>query len=108
MNLIKKYFSPFFVGQCCVDQVIAPPDSSTSNSGLNEVISLTNVSTYTLQWNATRKARFGDFGVFQVWILYEDGKWRPTGVEAIPNDPDEPTQYSFDFGGLSTVRIIIT
>src|SRR5688572_30243826 len=98
---------PYFIGQCCVDQIIAPPEGGDS-TGLNEIVPFTNVSTITLAWNATRKARFGDAAVIYVEIKGPDNKYRNTGIEAVPNDPDNTTSYAIDLGGLATGRLIIT
>lgn len=106
-EFIILYRFPFFIGQCCVDQIIAPPEGG-SGSGLNEIVPFTNLLTLTLAWNATRKARFGDAGVFLVEILGEDGVYRPAGVESVPNSIINTTSYAFDFGGLASGRIIIT
>lgn len=98
----------FFVGQCCVDQIIAPPESSSDTSGKNEIVLFTNALTVTIAWNATRKARFGDAAVLYVEILGEDGKYRNTGIEAVPNNISNTTSYEIDLGGLASGRIIIT
>jgi hypothetical protein len=99
---------PFLVGQCCVDQIIQGDSGSSDSSGKNEIIPFSNVSTLTIPWNATRKARFGDAGVLYVEILGEDGKYRNSGIEAVPNVVPNTASYNIDLGGLATGRVIIT
>lgn len=98
----------FFVGQCCVDQIIAPPESSSNTSGLNEELLFINQATADIQWNATRKARFGTSATFYVEVKGPDGKYRPAGVEAIPDVVPNTTKYTFDFGGLADSRVTIS
>jgi hypothetical protein len=62
----------------------------------------------TLPWNNTRKNRFGDAAVIYVEILGEDGKYRKTSVEIVPDSEIITTSYAIDFGGISTGRVIIT
>lgn len=99
---------PYLIGQCCVDQIITPDPGNPDISGKNEVIPFTNVSSITLQWNNTRKLRFGDAAVIYVEILGEDGEYRKTTVEIIPNSAVDTTSYNIDMGGLCSGRIIIT
>lgn len=99
---------PFLIGQCCVDQIITPDPGSGDVSGKNEVIPFSNVSTINLSWNNTRKLRFGDAAVIYVEILGEDGKYRKTDVEVVPNNATATTSYAIDLGGLASGRIIIT
>jgi hypothetical protein len=98
----------FMIGQCCVDQIITPEPPNPDASGKNEVIPFSNVSTLTIPWNNTRKNRFGDAAVMYVEILGEDGKYRQSTVEIVPNNTINTTSYSFDLGGPSTGRVIIT
>lgn len=99
---------PFLVGQCCVDQIITPDPEPSDLSGKNEVIPFGPVSTVTIPWNSTRKARFGDAAVFQVELIGEDGKYRKTEVEIIPNNITNTTSYAFDLGAVLSGRVIIT
>lgn len=100
----------FQIGQCCTDQIIPPPSGggSGSSSGLNEIIPFDNVATVTIQWNAARKARFGDAAVIYIEILGEDGKYRNSAVEVVPDVAVNTTQYVADLGGLATGRVVIT
>lgn len=98
----------FLIGQCCLDQIITPDPVNPDASGKNEVIPFSNVSSITLPWNSTRINRFGDAAVIVVEILGEDGKYRQTGVEIVPNDPNNTTSYAIDLGGLATGRLIIS
>lgn len=98
----------FLIGQCCVDQIASPPTVNPDASGKNEVIPFSNVATITLPWNATRINRFGDAAVIYVEIIGEDGKYRQTNCEIVPNDPVTTTSYAIDLGGVSTGRLIIT
>jgi hypothetical protein len=99
---------PFLIGQCCLDQIITPDPVNPDTSGKNEVIPFSNVSTFTLPWNNTRKNRFGDAAVIYVEIMGDDGIYRQASVEIVPDDPNTTTSYTIDLGGLSTGRIIIT
>lgn len=99
---------PYFIGQCCVDQIIAPPDGGSDASGKNEIVLFTNVSSVTIAWNATRKARFGDAMVCKVEILGEDGQYRDATVEIKPNNISNTTSYNIDMGGIASGRIVIT
>lgn len=98
----------FLIGQCCVDQIITPDPGSNDISGKNEIVRFENQSFLTIQWDSTRKVRFGDAGVLYVEIKGTDGKYRKVSVEIIPNDPVNTAFYSIDLGGLSTGRVIIT
>lgn len=98
---------PFQIGQCCVDQIVNPGIGFGDLSGKNEVISGFS-TTATIQWNNTRKIRFGDAGVFYVEILGTDGIYRKTSVEVRPNQVPNTTFYTADFGGLANWRIVIT
>lgn len=82
--------------------------SSSSGSGLNEIITFVNVATLTIPWNGTRKARFGNAAVFYVEILGDDGIYRPTIVEVKPDSIISTNSYSIDFGGLASGRVVIT
>jgi hypothetical protein len=99
---------PFLIGSCCLDQIITPDPVNPDASGKNEVIPFSNIATFTLPWDATRINRFGDAAVIYVEILGDDGKYRQTNVEIVPDDPNNTTSYAIDLGGLSTGRIIIT
>lgn len=114
---------PFMIGNCCFDQVSAPPsggggsgDPGSGGGGgggttfvsLNEVIMVVNADELILPWNATRIARFGDAGVFYTETQGEDGVWRRVAVEIVPNNIVNTTSYRFDFGGLGTHRVTIT
>lgn len=99
---------PFLVGQCCEDQIITGDPVDSNLSGKNEIIPFENVASVTVPWNNTRKARFGDAAVIYVEILGEDGKYRNTGIEAVPNVVPNTASYNIDLGGLATGRIIIT
>lgn len=81
---------------------------SGGGSGLNEVVPFENEPTLVLPWNAERITRFGDAGVFNVYIA-EGGVLRRTEmIEVIADDDENPTSYSFDFGGPATGVIIIS
>lgn len=99
---------PFQIGQCCVDQVVNPGIGFGDLSGKNEIIPFTNATLLTVQWNSTRKIRFGDAAVIYVEILGTDSKHRETSVEIVPNVVPNTTFYTIDLGGLATGRIVIT
>lgn len=100
---------PFLIGQCCTDQIIIPDDSGSSNlSGKNEVIDFTNETIVTIAWNSTRIARFGDAAVIYVEVKGEDNIYRHANVEIVPDDADNTTEYTINFGGVTTGRIIIS
>lgn len=99
---------PFLIGQCCLDQIITPDPVNPDASGKNEVIPFSNVATFTLPWDNTRKNRFGDAAVIVVEIQGDDGKYRQVSVEIVPDDPLATTSYAIDLGGLSTGRLIIS
>jgi hypothetical protein len=99
---------PYQIGQCCEDQIIVPDPSSSDLSGKNETVQFINLATMVLAWNATRISRFGTKAVFYVEMKGEDGVYRPTPVQAVPDNVDNPTTYTFDFGGVNSGRIVIT
>lgn len=99
---------PFLIGSCCLDQIITPSPVNPDASGKNEVIPFSNVSTLTIPWNNTRINRFGVAGVIYVEIVGEDGKYRQTSVEIVPDNPTTTASYAIDLGGLATGRVIIT
>lgn len=109
MVRVKKYYSPFLIGQCCVDQILQPEvDPQDDLSGKNEIITFDNISTLIIPWTAARKARFGNAAVFQIELMGEDGKYRVTYVQLVPDDILNTTQYTADLGGLSNGRVIIS
>lgn len=101
----------FLIGQCC-DTEISEGGGEGGGSGIigpiNEIVDFTNVATYALAWNSTRIGKYGRHGDFTVFIQQEDGLFRPTDVQIVPNDASNPSQYDFDFGGLATGYIVIT
>jgi hypothetical protein len=99
---------PFLIGQCCTDQVITADPVNPDASGKNEIVPFSNVATITLAWNNTRKNRFGDAAVIVVEIKGDDGKYRQTSVEVVPNSALNTTSYAIDLGGLSSGRLIIS
>lgn len=99
---------PFLIGQCCLDQIITPDPVNPDTSGKNEIIAFSNVTTVTIPWNTTRKNRFGDAAVIYVEVIGDDGLYRQTSVEIVPDDPNNTTSYNIDLGGPATGRIIIT
>lgn len=100
---------PFLIGACCTDQILAPEvDPQEDVSGKNEIVTFSNVDTLVIAWTAARKARFGDAAIMQVELQGEDGKYRTTSVEMVPDDILNTTQYTADLGGLSSGRVIIS
>lgn len=98
---------PFLIGQCCVDQILSPEDDS-SGSGLNEIVPFIGVSTKRIYITASRRARFGDALVLYVEIKGEDGRYRKTSVEIIPDVVPDTNYYDVDLAGINEGRIIIT
>lgn len=99
---------PFIIGQCCLDQIITPDPVNPDASGKNEVIPFSNVATITLPWNNTRINRFGDAAVIVVELLGDDGLYRQTNCEIVPDIVPATTSYAINLGGLSTGRLIIS
>lgn len=99
---------PFLIGQCCQDQIITPEPVNPDASGKNEIVPFNNIATMTLAWNNTRKNRFGDAAVIIVEIIGDDGKYRKTEVEIVPNAVPNTTSYAINLGGLATGRLIIS
>lgn len=98
----------FLIGECCADEISGGGGPTPGvTSPINEIIDFTNVATFALPWNSTRISKYGRHGDFTVFIQGDDGRYRPTGVEVIPNDPSNPSQYDFDFGGTATGYIVI-
>ncbi len=73
----------------------------------NEIIPFTDVATATVLWDETRKEKFGDAAVIDVYTINE-GNLIKTVVEVKPDHVSNPTKYDFDFGGISSGAIIIT
>lgn len=80
--------------------------AATTLSTLNTPIYFTNVATYDFTWTAALKAKYGDGADFSVEMLGDDGIYRVTIVSIIPDSITNTTSYHFDFGGVSTGRII--
>lgn len=115
---------PNLIGQCYNSSIPVPDGGGTGgnsgggtggggtttvvNNAQNEVIPFTNISDVTIAWNAERKAKYGAAGVFYVEMLGEDGIYRQTAVQAVPDSVTNTTQYTFSFGAPSSGRIIIT
>lgn len=74
----------------------------------NEIVSFTSVGTLILPWTQSRIGKFGTAGSFYVEILGDDGIVRFTFVEIVPDSTVTTTQYTFNFGGSATGRIIIS
>lgn len=99
----------FLIGQCCEDEVGGAGGGTPGVAApINEIIDFSNVATFALAWNSTRITKYGRHGDFTVFIQGDDGFYRPTGVQIIPNNSSNPTQYDFDFGGTATGYIVIT
>lgn len=82
---------------------------SGGSSGLNEVVPFgPDEASLVLPWNAERIARFGNAGVFNVYIADGGILRRTEMIEVIADDDENPTSYSFDFGGAATGVIIIS
>lgn len=108
-DFIRKYYSPFLIGSCCIDQILEPEiDPQDALSGLNEVVPFENVDAIIIPWTAARKARFGEAAVMQVEIQSEDGQYRTQYVQMVPDDILLTTQYTGDLGRLASGRVIIT
>lgn len=100
---------PFLIGQCCIDQILAPEvDLQEDVSGKNEIIPFDNVQQLVIPWTSERKARFGEAAVIYVEIVGSDGVYRNQYVEMKPDDILLTTQYSGDLGEVSTGRVIIS
>lgn len=100
----------FQIGQCCTDQIIPsdPGGGSGSSSGLNEYVPFSNVSTLRINLTGARRTRFGDILVIQVFIIGEDGKYRLTSLETVPDQVPDTNWYDIDLGGLSSGYAVIT
>lgn len=108
-DYIRKYYSPYMIGACCIDQILEPEvDPQDALSGLNEVVPFDNVQVLVIPWTAARKARFGEAAVIQIEVQSEDGKYRTRYVEMVPDDVLATTQYTGDFGEIVSGRAIIT
>lgn len=81
---------------------------SADTSGKNETVPFSNVGSLVINWNDARKTRFGDAGTLHVEILGDDGKYRWSSVEIVPDVIVNTTKYTIDFGGPATGRVIIT
>ena len=79
---------------------------NTAASAVNDPIYFNNVSSYRLYWTAELIAIYGSGGEFSVEILGDDGKYRVTDVEIMPDTLPDTTYYDFNFNILSTGRII--
>jgi len=92
------------------DQIIpiTPQTIDMAGSALNEVIPITDLANYTIQWNTTRKEKFGNAAVINVYLVDEDGILRKSEVEIKPDAITNPTKYDLNFGGISTGVIIIS
>lgn len=81
--------------------------STVPGQPLNTVIYFTDVAEYDLLWTPSYIAQYGKGADFSVEILDPDtGVYSVTIVSISPNDINETTTYHFDFGGVSTGRII--
>lgn len=110
----------FLIGQCENNPLAGYPGSGGTSGGSgsggttggsylgNEEVTFTNLATLTIFWNSTRIARFGTSGSFYVEILGDDGIYRRTDVQAVPDVIPGTTRYDFDFGGPATGRITIS
>jgi hypothetical protein len=101
---------PYLIGNCCADQIIIGNTGGGNPWGvINEPILFTNVATLDLPWNGTRIAKYGPQGAFMIEIKGDDGILRGNyGVEITSDDDVNPTNYHFDFGGISSGRITIS
>lgn len=114
---------PYLIGQCYNNTIPTTGNNGGGDTGggggtggggttfvpvLNEVIQFTNVSTLNVAWNGTRKSKFGDAPVFNVYTIGDDGKYRETQVEIIADSITAPTNYHFDFGMQLSGSIIIS
>lgn len=79
--------------------------AATTEGTINTIITFTNVATYDLEWTAAYIAKYGNGADFSVEILI-NGVYRVVTCEIIPDSITNTTSYHFDFGGVSTGRII--
>lgn len=71
-----------------------------------ETIEIENESTATINWTNARLLKFGQWPSFSTWI--QNGTtWRQAPIEWAADDPETPTQFTADFGGLVNAKIII-
>ncbi len=80
--------------------------SNVVSSPINTIVSFEDVDSYDLPWTQELIAKYGQGADFSVEIVGDDGVTRVTYISPIPNDINNTTSYHFDFGGVSTGRII--
>lgn len=72
-----------------------------------EIIWFTNEATKTVLWTSTRKQRFGNMPVVQIWI-FDGDKYQLSALQPdFDNAPPAFTQMDFDFTGPATGFILI-
>jgi hypothetical protein len=74
---------------------------------LKETISATGVTSVTVAWTDARKAKFGLFPCFQVYLEESGTGWRKIIDEWLVDDLDNPTEFTIEFGGSVNVKILI-
>lgn len=110
---LKNGNMPILIGQCCTDQVSGTPGSSDI-SAKNEIVPFEvtdlNFTDFIIQWNSTRKNKFGNAAVFQVEMYSPtEGKYiLLSPVLAWPDSIANTTKYTIRIPGPGAGRIVIS
>ena len=65
-----------------------------------------NEDFYDLEWTTALRTKYGTFGSFLVYQDDGTGTYRPTGILPVPNDPDNPTIFTFSFNNVDSFIVI--
>lgn len=78
-------------------------------SDKNLLIYIQNESDKVINWNAERKAKFGDFPIIDVWLLQIDNSYEKVNISYSTNTPPPNTSLiTLDFGAVSNGFLIIS
>lgn len=73
--------------------------------GINETLVLTGENTYVLDWNLTRRTKYGTMGHFEVWQKNPLDVYEPTAIQ--PTFVGEnPTEFIFELFGVDSIIVI--
>lgn len=89
------------------DDISTPPNSSVMND--SEIIPFADVDEVTVEWNTTRKNRFGSFPEIEVWIDESPGGeiYKENSNIRVDAAPPATTQFTIHLTGNATGWIVL-
>lgn len=85
-----------------------PPVNNTSTMNDSEIIHFTDESEVVVEWNTTRKNRFGSFPQIEVWINEGPGNiYKENSNISVDLAPPATTQFTIELTGEATGWVVL-